>query len=195
MTMDTRNITPEALERFMAFTPEQLLAATESLSVTVNMNDLYMVGNWNFDPDYDYAVEREGFIGEYKDYRKATDVTLEFMSTGSFYKVGNNFDGEATGDDLGTLQDIQKLIRGGFVVYFNYWTTDEQCLMTQRLRDRLIETIGNDATINFLDTVNNSDELYEQLANNSIGMAMLNLQDGEVVTQVGNVVDLETIKY
>lgn len=120
--MDARNITDAALERFLAYSPEQLLATTESLSVTVNMDDLYMVGNWNFDPDYDYAVEREGFIGDYSDYRKATDVTLEVMSTGSFYKVGDDFNGQATGDDLGTLQDIQNLILGGYTVYFNYWT-------------------------------------------------------------------------
>lgn len=120
--MDARNITPQALERFLAFSPDQLLAATESLSVTVNMKDLYMIGNWNFDPDYDYAIEKEDFIGGYDDFCQATDVTLEFMSTGSFYKVGDDFNGQATGDDLATLQDIQNLIRGGYVVYFNYWT-------------------------------------------------------------------------
>ncbi len=120
--MDARNITDAALERFLSFSPDQLLAATESLSVTVNMDDLYMVGTWEFGLDYDYAVERKGFIGDYSDYRKATDVTLEVMSTGSFYKVGGDFDGEATGDDLGTLQDIQNLILKGYTVYFNYWT-------------------------------------------------------------------------
>lgn len=120
--MDARNITVEALERFLDFTPEQLLAATESLSVTVNMEDLEWIGTWEFHPDYEYAVEREGFIGSYADYRKATDVTLEFMSTGSFYKVGYDFDGLPTGDDLGTLQDIQNLIREGYTVYFNHWT-------------------------------------------------------------------------
>lgn len=190
--MDARNITAAALERFLALTPAELLQATESLSVTVNMQDLYTVGIWEFYPDYEYAVEREGFTGSEQEYRQTTDVTLEYMSTGSFYKVGDAFYGEATGDDLATLTDIQNLIRGGYTVYFNYWDT-EGPLATKRLLDRLVETIGNDETVNFMDTLNNSYELYEQLADNSIGAAMLNLQDGEVVVQDGNWVDLQTI--
>lgn len=120
--MDARNITPEGLERFLAFSPEQLLDNTESLSVTVGMYDLYFIGNWNFHEDYEYHDNRSETEEDYFDWMRETNVTLEFMSTGSFYKVGDDFNGQATGDDLATLQDIQNLIREGYTVYFNHWT-------------------------------------------------------------------------